>query len=104
MGLRYSDVTPKSLYLNRRRFLAAALASPFAAQAAMKLPGVTKSPLSTTEQPTPYQYVTGYNNFYEFGTGKEEPVKLAKNFKTNPWTVTIDGEVAKPKTLDLDAV
>jgi sulfoxide reductase catalytic subunit YedY len=104
MGLRYSDVTPKSLYLNRRRFLAAALASPFAAQAATKLAGVTPSPLSTTEKPTPYQYVTGYNNFYEFGTGKEEPVKLAKNFKTSPWTVSIEGEVAKPKTLDLDAI
>src|SRR5882757_6785601 len=103
--LRYSDVTPKSTYLSRRRFLAAALASPLAAAAAAeKLSGVSKSPFSTDEKPTPYEAVTSYNNYYEFGTGKDEPVKLAKNFRTTPWTVSIEGEVAKPKTLDMDAV
>jgi methionine sulfoxide reductase catalytic subunit len=90
MALRYSDVTPKAIYMNRRSFLAAALASPLLA--------------ATDEKPTPYQYITSYNNFYEFGTGKDEPVKRAKNFKTNPWTVSIEGEVAKPKMLDLDAI
>ena len=108
--LRYSDVTPKAFYLNRRRFLAAgamglgALALPRRASALTTLIGVTKSPFSTTEEATPYEAIISYNNFYEFGTGKDEPVKLAKNFKTSPWTVTLDGEVAKPKTLDLDAV
>ena len=48
--------------------------------------------------------MTGYNNYYEFGTGKDEPVKLAKNYRTSPWSVSIEGEVTKPKTLDLDAV
>jgi sulfoxide reductase catalytic subunit YedY len=48
--------------------------------------------------------VTGYNNYYEFGTGKDEPVKLAKDYKTSPWTVSLEGEVAKPKMLDLEAV
>jgi sulfoxide reductase catalytic subunit YedY len=96
MRLRYSDVTPKAHYLDRRRFLAA--------MAGVKLAGINPSPLSTPEKPTPYQYVTGYNNFYEFGTGKDEPIKLAKNFKTDPWTVTIEGEVAKPKTLDHDEI
>jgi sulfoxide reductase catalytic subunit YedY len=108
--LRYSDVTPKEQYLNRRRFLAAgavglgALALPSRASAVTTLTGVTKSPLSTTEQATPYEAIINYNNYYEFGTGKDEPVKLAKNFKTSPWTVVLDGEVSKPKTLDLDAV
>jgi len=108
--LRYSDVTPKAFYLNRRRFLAAStmglagLALPRRASAVTTLTGVTKSPFSTTEEATPYEAIINYNNYYEFGTGKDEPVKLAKNFKTSPWTVTIDGEVAKPKTLDLDAV
>jgi sulfoxide reductase catalytic subunit YedY len=107
--LRYSDVTPKSKYLNRRRFLAAgsaalgALAMPFGASAA-KLAGVTKSPLSTDEAITPFDGVTHYNNYYEFGTEKDQPAQLAKNFRTSPWTVVIGGEVAKPKTLDLDAV
>ena len=108
--LRYSDVTPKEVYLNRRRFLTAgsaalgALALPFGALAGTKLNGVTKSPLSTTEAVTPFDGVSHYNNYYEFGTDKEQPAEFAKNFRTSPWTVTIDGEVAKPKTLDMDAI
>src|SRR6266403_2213383 len=110
IDLPYSAVTPKHVYLNRRRFLAAgsaalgALASPFAALAGAKLSDVTKSPLSTDEKQTPYEAVTHYNNYYEFGTDKEQPSKLAQNFRTSPWTVAIEGEVAKPKTLDLDAI
>jgi sulfoxide reductase catalytic subunit YedY len=53
---------------------------------------------------SPYEAVTGYNNFYEFGTGKEDPAVNAKNYRTSPWSVKIEGEVAKPKTLDLDAL
>ncbi len=111
--LRYSDVTPRQEYLNRRRFLATgsaalgalgALANPFAARAEAKLSGYSQSPFSTDEKPSPYSAVTSYNNYYEFGTGKDEPVKLARNYRTSPWTVTIEGEVAKPKTLDLDAI
>src|ERR1700733_10535196 len=107
---RYSEVTPREAYLSRRRFLTAgtlamgALASPFGARAEVRLNGVTKSPLSSDETATPYGAVTSYNNFYEFGTGKDEPAKLAKNLRTNPWSVSIEGEVVKPKTLDLDAI
>ena len=94
--LTYADVTPKSVYLNRRNFLramgiagAAALAgeglkkfaSPEIAHATTKLPGVTKGPYSTSEPETPYNDVTHYNNFYEFGTGKEDPATNAQNFK-----------------------
>ena len=56
------------------------------------------------EKVTPYNFVTSYNNFYEFGTGKDEPAKHAKDFRTMPWTITLEGEVAAPKTLDLDAI
>ena len=98
-------VTPKSVYLDRRRFLAGlgllALARP--SFAAGKL-SAAKSPLSTDEKPTPFQDVTHYNNFYEFGTKKEEPAELAKGFRTSPWTVTVDGLVGKPRTYDLDAL
>ncbi len=110
MSLRYSDVTPKHVYLNRRRFLSAgaatlgALAVPFSARAA-KLDGVKKSAYSVgKEAVTAESIVTSYNNFYEFGTGKDEPVKMARNFKTSPWTVKIDGEAGKPTTLDFDAI
>ena len=75
-----------------------------AARANTKLEGVTKSPLSISEPPTEYKYITSYNNFYEFGTDKGDPAQNAHKLKTNPWTVKIEGEVAKPKTLDLDAL
>jgi len=110
MPLRYSDVTPRRTYMNRRRFLASAplaagaLAAPFAVRAETKIGNYTKSPFSTDEKPTPYQGVTTYNNYYEFGTGKDEPVKNARNYRTSPWKVSIEGEVGKPKVLDLDAV
>src|SRR5712692_6617784 len=115
-----SEITPKSLYLNRRKFLAgtaitgaAALAgvglreisSPSAvARANEKIDGLQKSPFSTSEQITPYESVTNYNNYYEFSTDKYEPANLAKNFKTRPWTVTVEGKVMKPKTFDVDEV
>jgi sulfoxide reductase catalytic subunit YedY len=102
---RYSEVTPKSIYLNRRTFLAAAWATPAAvAFAGTKLASVQKSPLSIDEKPTAYNIITGFNNFYEFGTHKDEPAENAKNFTTSPWAIAIDGEVATPKTLDLDAI
>src|SRR5580658_877544 len=111
MSLRYSDVTPKHVYLNRRHFLSAgvatlgALAVPFSGRATSKLDGVKKSAYSVgKEAVTAESIVTSYNNFYEFGTGKDEPVKMARNFKTSPWTVQIDGEAGKPTTLDFDAI
>jgi len=106
--IRYSEVTPKTAYLNRRRFLAAvplAGAALFAtrASAAVKLAAI-KGPFSTDEKPTPFQDVASYNNFYEFGTGKDEPSKNAGSLKTSPWSIHVDGAVAKPKVFDLDAV
>jgi sulfoxide reductase catalytic subunit YedY len=105
----YSQVTPRDLYLNRRRFLAGgsaalgALAAPFTARAT-KL-DTRKSPFSTTEKLTSLQDITHYNNYYEFGTGKEEPAEYAKNWHPQPdWTISIEGEVTKPKTLSLDSV
>jgi methionine sulfoxide reductase catalytic subunit len=107
--LRYSDVTPKSLYLNRRNFLAGVpaafmagheLLSPSArARAAVTITklNAAKSPLSTTEKVTPYDDITHYNNYYEFGTGKEEPAELTKKY--NPpaeWMVSVEGDCAKP--------
>jgi sulfoxide reductase catalytic subunit YedY len=106
--LRHSDVTPKEAYVNRRRFLASAgaagLALPFAARAA-KLNTAKSSNLAASEKVTSKDVVTGYNNYYEFGTGKQEPAENAPKWKVpSPWTVQIGGEVMKPKTLDLDAI
>ena len=101
--IRSSEITPKHLYLNRRAFLAA-LPLAGAALAGEKLNGVNKSPLSTTEKVTPYNDVTHYNNYYEFGTQKDQPAGLAQKLKTSPWTVKVEGAVSKPQTFDIDAI
>jgi sulfoxide reductase catalytic subunit YedY len=114
--LRYSDITPKSLYFSRRGFLtglpAAFLAgrellspSARALAAETKIPNLVKGTLTTTgETVTPQQDATHYNNYYEFGTGKEQPATLAQKLKTSPWTVSIEGEVDKPIKLSLDDI
>ncbi len=113
--LNYSDVTPKEQFFNRRQFvtgmgvLGAALAAQKAwrwiqlqdAHAGTKLEGVVKSPFSSNEAQTPYKDVTTYNNFYEFGTDKSDPAANAKNFRTSPWAVSIEGEVKKKLKLDM---
>ncbi|MCO5101938.1 MAG: protein-methionine-sulfoxide reductase catalytic subunit MsrP [Burkholderiaceae bacterium] len=60
------------------------------------------SPFSTMERQTPYDDVTGYNNFYEFGTDKADPQRYASAMRVQPWTVSIEGEVAKPRRFDVD--
>jgi sulfoxide reductase catalytic subunit YedY len=110
--LRYSDVTPKALYWNRRDFLAGVpaavlagsqLLSPSRRALALTKLSATKSPLSTTgETVNDFKDVSTYNNYYEFGTAKDEPAKNAKNFKTSPWTVSVEGEVAKPRKFTID--
>jgi sulfoxide reductase catalytic subunit YedY len=110
-GLRYSDVTPQEQYLNRRRFLSAgagamaALAVPSARAATTKLEAAKTAYNAGGEKVTSKSIVEGYNNFYEFGTGKEEPMQNAPKWKLPAeWIIKIDGEVAKPKSLNLDAV
>ena len=109
--LRYSDVTPREQYLNRRRFFAAAgigvagaLALPSASGATMKINNVVKSPFTVDEKLTPKADITSYNNYYEFGTGKDEPVRYANTLHPSPWQVQVGGLVDKPKTFDLDAI
>jgi len=118
--VRSSEITPKSLYLNRRTFLAGvAMAGAAAATGASlrqilspsvtalagnKINGIQKSPFSTTETVTPYKDVTNYNNYYEFSTEKDEPAKLAQKLRTRPWKVKIDGLVDKKQELEVDAI
>jgi hypothetical protein len=67
-----------------------------------KLENVAKSAFSTNEKPTDYKHVTSYNNYYEFGTEKEEPARYAKALKVRPWSVVVEGEVAKPRTFGIE--
>jgi sulfoxide reductase catalytic subunit YedY len=109
-----SEITPRDIYLHRRDWLrqaglgGAALAlgnSAFAQQGKRaKLPG-TRSAVPgaiVMDTPTAYDDATTYNNFYEFGTDKSDPARNAHTLKTQPWTVTVEGEVKKPKTFGLD--
>ena len=68
----------------------------------MKLGPLSKSAFSTSEEQTPFDDVTSYNNFYEFGTGKGDPERNAGSLKTRPWTVMVDGEVKKARTFGIE--
>lgn len=105
--IRNSEITPKHVYLNRRTFLASlpvagAVLLFSRALAGSKLNGIARSPFSTSEKLTPFNDVTHYNNYYEFGTSKEQPAEMAKTLKTSPWTVSVEGAVGKPRVFDID--
>jgi sulfoxide reductase catalytic subunit YedY len=110
--IRYSEITPKHLYSNRRKFIAeAALVAgaaltgiPLAAEGEQKIPNIIKGPFGTDEKWTPLKDITNYNNFYEFSSDKYEPAGLAKNLHTRPWKVKVDGEVEQSKTYDVDEI
>ncbi|MGB7263508.1 MAG: protein-methionine-sulfoxide reductase catalytic subunit MsrP [Albidovulum sp.] len=98
--LKWSDITPRADFLNRRTFIAGAAAMGFAGPAAAKLSYVP-SAYSTDAAPNTLEEITSYNNYYEFGTGKEDPAANAASLTTDPWSVQIDGLVDKPGTYDL---
>jgi sulfoxide reductase catalytic subunit YedY len=113
-----SEITSRSAYMNRRAFMAAgavgaaALAvdglahvlRPDAVRADTKLATVP-SPLSAKGlTPTSYNDITHYNNFYEFGTGKDDPSKNAGSLRTRPWSVAVEGLVKNKKTFDIDSL
>jgi sulfoxide reductase catalytic subunit YedY len=120
--IRASDITPRELFLNRRQFIAAAgtaaiaagaaaaaydlFGTPEKARAGEKLPNVKKGPAAynTSEKANSFKDVTSYNNFYELGVDKSDPLENAKYLTTRPWTVAIEGEVKKPKTLAIEDI
>jgi sulfoxide reductase catalytic subunit YedY len=110
--LKAGEITPPELYLHRRELLfgaacatAGALLPRVAGAAAPEprpLPDVKKGPFGTDEEPTSYRDATRYNNFYEFGTGKTDPERYAASLRTRPWSVSIEGEVARPGSIGLE--
>jgi sulfoxide reductase catalytic subunit YedY len=107
------EITPEAVYLRRREIVrggaalalaAAAGLGPRRAGADAGLPPIRKGPFATGEPQTPWKDITGYNNFYEFGTDKEDPAAHAGTLRTRPWTVAFEGEVGKPQTLDIDTL
>ena len=112
--IRPSEITSQTNYVNRRDFIRAGaiaggglIAGPGVAaviprERGAQLEGVTRSPFSTDEPATSYEDVTTYNNFYEFGTGKDDPHRNARDFNPRPWTITVDGEAEKTGSFNLE--
>lgn len=105
-----SEITPPGLYYARRQFMQLAAGVAVAALwpekllAGEKLTTAKSLNAADKEELTPYDKVTQYNNFYEFGTGKEDPAAKAGSLKTRPWTIAIEGEVHKPMVFDIDQI
>ncbi len=108
-----SEVTDERLCLNRREFIAGAVAlalAPASAAAAtgqatgQTLAATRNAQYSVGDKPTPFKDATNYNNFYEFGMNKEDPAKYAHMLKPRPWTIQVDGLVHKPKRFDIEEI
>jgi sulfoxide reductase catalytic subunit YedY len=112
--IRSWEITSETVYLNRRKFLREAGLATAGGVAAMALPGqlmagvgelkTVPGPFSTDEAPNSWEDITTYNNFYEFGTGKDDPHKNARDFVTRPWSVRISGECDKPGEYDFEDI
>jgi sulfoxide reductase catalytic subunit YedY len=114
--IKSSGITPKELYMDRRKFIAgtAAVAGmglikpsslfSFQEQKEAKLSIAKKREYTVDEKLTSYEEATGYTNYYEFSTSKKETIKLARDFKTRPWEVSIEGEVEKPLKFNVDEI
>jgi len=97
-SLKYSDVTPQDLYINRRKFVQAIGLTSLASFAT---PLSAKQNYSTLEKPNTFEEITNYNNFYEFGTSKTDPAKYAHNLTTNPWEISFEGISQNKKIFDI---
>jgi len=115
--IRSSEISGKTTYLNRREFIRAAGVLTVGSAAAetlataqqpaphgRKLEHLQKSSYSTTEKPNTWQQITTYNNFFEFGADKTDGATYAKSLRPSPWSIAIDGEVAKPAVWPLEDV
>lgn len=95
-GLKYSEITPKEVFLNRRHFLASAAAAGMLAGSQ-----AVARDFAGGEAPNSLEEITSYNNFYEFGFDKGDPAKYAHALTTDPWSIEVDGMVEKPGTYDI---
>ncbi|MCZ6916730.1 MAG: protein-methionine-sulfoxide reductase catalytic subunit MsrP [Gemmatimonadetes bacterium] len=108
--IKSSEITPESVYLNRRKFIGKGVAIGAVAAAGVAVPWALRSQpgsdagesMGSQDELTSFEHVSTYNNFYEFGTRKSDPAENAHTLRPRPWAVRVDGEVAKPGDYDLD--
>jgi len=108
MKIKPSEITPASLFSNRRRLLNSAIALGLVTAAnrvdayTFTAADISKRSLDKTLEANTYKEITTYNNFYEFGVDKSDPAKLARHFKTAPWSIKVSGECDQLGTYDID--
>lgn len=113
-NIKASEITPKSVYMDRRKFMRQSISASLLLTADAMLPAwakkypdakwpdISKSPHSTNDEVNSLQDITHYNNFYEFGTSKTDPYKNATEFNPHPWSIAVEGECAKPGVYQLE--
>jgi len=101
--INYSEVTPEKIYNNRRSFIKS-LGLGAGSIALTTLPLINNAKSANDLKLTSYKDITTYNNYYEFGTAKGDPYKNSQNFITDPWNITIEGEVEKPIQISMDEI
>ena len=101
--IKYSEVTPEKIYNNRRTFIKS-LGLGAGSMALTALPLINDAKSANDLKLTNYKDITTYNNYYEFGTAKGDPYKNSQNFITNPWNITIEGEVENPIQISMDEI
>jgi methionine sulfoxide reductase catalytic subunit len=112
-----SEITPPEVFFNRRQLLAGAVAAgligathPLRAAEGEPPPAAdalkySRNPkFSVSDKPNSYADITGYNNFYELGTGKSDPKDNAASLKPRPWNVTVDGEAEVKGTFTIEDI
>ncbi len=108
-----SEITPREIYVRRREFIKAGGALALAAgtgiaraaeSGGQRLGGIANSRYSTDEKQNSLKDISSYNNYYEFGTDKDDPVEYASRLRVRPWTVSVEGEVRKPRTFSIEEI
>ncbi len=102
--INYSEITPEKIYMKRRKFIKS-LGYGLSSASLSSIPLISNAFANTDlSKPTDYEYITTYNNYYEFGTNKSDPYLNSQEFKTKPWTVRIEGEVENPIDLSIEEI
>ena len=101
--IKYSEITPEKIYRNRRSFIKS-MGLGAGSIALTSIPFINDAKSEQKDKLTIYKDITTYNNYYEFGTSKSDPYKNSQNFKTDPWSISIEGEVENPINISMEEI
>ena len=101
--IKYSEITPEKIYRNRRSFIKS-MGLGAGSIALTSIPFINDAKSEQKDKLTSYKDIATYNNYYEFGTSKSDPYKNSQNFKTDPWGISIEGEVENPINISMEEI